>query len=292
MTLWAKVFCVIVLILSILFAGFTLALFAKKEDWRGRYNAEHKVWADEKARLTGERNNLTEEVRKVNISLTQNQGELTRVQTQLIKKTAEATQLIGQIAAKDTQISTLTANLTGLTKTAAKWEKRIADQDVELKKRDAEIARVRGDLSTAHANIQNQAKEMAELKVERDQLKVDLANAREILEARDRTIAYLVTHNFITQEQLDVAKGIITVPRIRGKVLVVDHKGKMVMLNVGVRDGVKKGMKFTVFRGPNYVADIAVFDLQKDDLSAARIVLPVKGRLIEIGDDVATRIGY
>lgn len=77
------------------------------------------------------------------------------------------------------------------------------------------------------------------------------------------------------------------VPTIRGKVLVVNPQTKYVVLNVGEKDGVKKGYTFRAYRDTDFVGLLQV-NLVKQDLCVAEVshqARPVKG-----GDHVTTRL--
>ena len=77
------------------------------------------------------------------------------------------------------------------------------------------------------------------------------------------------------------------VPTIRGKVLVVNAETKYVVLNVGEKDGVRKGYTFRAYRDTDFVGLLQV-NLVKQDLCIAEVshqARPVKG-----GDHVTTRL--
>ena len=78
-------------------------------------------------------------------------------------------------------------------------------------------------------------------------------------------------------------------PAMHAKVLAVDNEANIVMLSVGLEDGVKKGHVFTVFRGRKYVGQALVENIFPD-MCSARILASSRAGDVREGDDADTRV--
>ena len=70
---------------------------------------------------------------------------------------------------------------------------------------------------------------------------------------------------------------------IEGKVLAVDNQNDLVVVNLGNRDGVKTGDRFSVYRGSEYIGNIELIKIQ-NQLSAASVSLDEKGIKVAVND--------
>ena len=78
-------------------------------------------------------------------------------------------------------------------------------------------------------------------------------------------------------------------PPIPSRVLSVRNDVNLVMLSVGKSDGVKKGFRFIIFRGDQYIGKVEVESLF-DNMCSARILPDWTKKEIKEGDTANTRV--
>ena len=107
----------------------------------------------------------------------------------------------------------------------------------------------------------------------------------EVLEACKRSIEHLRANG------IDVARlSAVKVPApLDGKIVAVNAGVGLVMVNLGEKHGVEKGMNFTVFRGDAYVGQVIVEEVFPD-MASARIDRRFAKKDDAEGDDVTTRL--
>ncbi len=287
MTFWAKLLSLIVLVLAIFFAAVSTVLFAKKQDWRGKYEDLSKQYrildkdfADTKADLEMKLTNLRADRDRL-------QAEATQLTLRVQNLTAQVGQLRADLDEKKVLVIDLTTNLAGMEKLAEKWEEKNEELRGERDGLATELLTTRTDLKNQRIANSEQATKIADLEDERDGLKKDRAVLTSTLELKNQILDTLYERFVIVRPYIEKPS---IVPDIRGKVLLVDKEAGYVFIDVGSKQGVERNLAFTVFRGDMFVAKIRIIDLQDGDISAGEII--VQKEEIELGDDVATRIGY
>ena len=88
--------------------------------------------------------------------------------------------------------------------------------------------------------------------------------------------------------QIGILTERINVPALAAKVSGVNAEHNIVILSIGMDDGVKPGYEFTVYRGDKYVGKVIVDDVQKDHCSGYSKKELQSGD-IAVGDDARTR---
>ncbi|MBF0245851.1 MAG: hypothetical protein HQL31_11390, partial [Planctomycetes bacterium] len=85
-------------------------------------------------------------------------------------------------------------------------------------------------------------------------------------------------------------KGEPDVP-IHGKVMSVRPDVNVVLLSVGMKDSVKEGFRFTIYRGGEYIGKVQVESVYPQMASAKILVdMNAKGKSIREGDNASTRV--
>lgn len=288
MSTLAKVFVIIILVLTIVFITMAGTLFHHQKDWRGAFNKlerAQRLRAEGYDRmiegLNGEITSLQEytkskeeevrlkdshlsDLREDVVSLTQSIA-LKRQEFQLLL--AEHKKLVDQIDSKDNRIKDLSSENETVTQ-----ERAVALNDKEIAETQvARLTRIKNDLE---GDLRDLRKEYFSAQKERE----DLVGVLDQLEERGIAWRTLVLPGE-------------PVPTIDGKVAAVDDDYGLIILSVGEEDGVKEGFEFTVFRGDTYVASVAVQKLL-NDMCGARVLHKEKNETIQVGDSVSTRPGF
>lgn len=284
MTFWAKLFTIVVFVLSIAFAAMSGVLFAKREDYRAQLEVAKVQHADEAKQLQAK-------ILKAEGERDAKATELQNAKTELNARQVRIDNLSGEVAQSRGQIQELKTDLQAVRNNAAKFAQAsdtlAKENSALLRENEAAVRENRKlytDLRAERTRTSELAKANAALKSERDDLKVKTAEAEKKLRRNDETFAALAEANI---EANKIINANMLLPDVKAKIASVDLENGLVILNAGSNQGVKKNFEFTVFRDDNFVATVNVFHLQ-DDYSAARIV--TKKLDIQLGDNAWTRL--
>ena len=284
MTFWAKLFTIVVFVLSIAFAAMSGVLFAKREDYRAQLEVAKVQHADEAKQLQAK-------ILKAEGERDAKATELQNAKTELNARQVRIDNLSGEVAQSRGQIQELKTDLQAVRNNAAKFAQAsdtlAKENSALLRENEAAVRENRKlytDLRAERTRTSELAKANAALKSERDDLKVKTAEAEKKLRRNDETFAALSEANI---EANKIINANMLLPEVKAKIASVDLKNGLVILNAGSNQGVKKNFEFTVFCDDNFVATVNVFHLQ-DDYSAARIV--TKKLDIHLGDNAWTRL--
>jgi len=220
---------------------------------------------------------------------------------QLLKANSDAKRMAGEYQVKVSSLETEKDRL----------KKLLEQKDTDLAERDRQVEAIKEDLMALQ-------KEFAELVAEKtrwqqtrdDAIKeadrmrrenADLLARLRISEANRQDLKedLLTTREKVVELEKQLAAfeeavgGVIPkspvapLPKIEGRVTLVDNKEKTIQINVGLDDGVAKGMEFTVFRKDQYLAMLTVTKVTPN--SAAGTLSTIKGK-VRRDDSVKNRL--
>ncbi len=283
----SKVFIVINLVLATFFAAFTLTLYAKRVDFKDKWEREKEAHRSEVrdkdaeiGDLEGKVTNLTENLRvehERNLSLIEQhdnlQDEHKQAKVELFEEQEGRRALTERAVAKDEELKRRHGQIDTM-------------HTIILKQQQA--------LEVAKANLRNAQNQRVEMENEYN-------NARQGLVASQKEKARLerdLHHNsWIIQKLMEAGVPVNDIVRtetqpatpIEGKVLAVRDEVNLVMISVGLDDGVKKGHRFTIFRGEEYIGKVEVEKVFAD-MASARILVDWTRQPIKENDNAATRV--
>jgi len=284
MTFWAKLLTVIVLVLSIVFAAASGAIFAKRQHYRKMLeNSERKreVKVDE---LEKKLQTAEQEIQAKSVEIGTKTTEIAALtqQNETLRRERDNFQneLTIQRAHWDGFQAKMEKNSTALEIVSTQFNE-LADKYKNL---DQENRKYMADLTEARTKISKLLQTEADLEKLRDTLQVELAAANVQLRHDDEIFTKLKKDNI---DARTIIEALQPVQRIAGRVTYVDAATKMVVLNVGRADGVKKTFNFTVIRGGKYIGKISVFELGEGKCAGyvEHSEVPV-----QIGDSALTRL--
>ena len=218
-------------------------------------------------------------------------------QVTLLKKEKETLEKEVEDLTKDkTALETQTTDLT-------KQAKAVAEQLAQEKRaREAlttELAQVRKDSSQLKTQLDQErddkdaiTEDLAKAKQSYQALSNELTTLRQAKEALEKRVKEMLAQRAKEAEQIVVtgAPSTLAAPAgsksWEGKILVVNREFNFVVINLGSKDGVKKGTRFTVVRGNKPVMPLEV-DKVYDNMSSANMLEePKKGSEVKEGDAV------
>lgn len=280
MSALAKVFVVLVFVLSVIFFGASATLFKVRIDWKAAY-IDLENQSKERFKELEEQISSLRKLHDSNVQ-TITQLKLTQDQLSQLLKTCQSDLAVEkknvqiakeQVAAANTLSQQLALN---------------------LKTVEEDRSKLRESLAQAEQARDTASQEAAKAKEERDAMRVDLDAVQIALhEAR----AALKD----TSERLDTANLVISMyektvgplgealPPIDAIVKAVDPELRLVVLSVGQEDNVREGYRFTVYRGDRLVGTVKV-DRVFSNLCGATVEWTQKGEEVKIGDRATTRI--
>lgn len=244
----------------------------------------------------------------------------TEQQLETAKKEKEALEKeVDDLTKAKTELETQTGNLT-------KQAKAVAEQLAQEKRaREAlttELARVRKDSDQVKADLEQErldkdavTEDLARAKQSYQALSNELTTLRQAKEALEKRVKEMLTQRAKEAEQIVVtnpaasaatgpapasapkssttaSKPAVSVPAsapkggLQGKVLVVNREYNFAVVNLGSKDGMKKGSRLSIWRGDKQVMTAEV-DKVYDNMSAANFLEEVKkGSEVKEGDAV------
>ncbi len=288
MSLLAKIFVVVVTVLSLVFLGVQGTLFYHQTDWREAYTrlqSRMQLMAQEKQaeadalkariadlektreRLEGERSAVQAVAKAADEALQNKAAELNRLQSQYAQLETAHKQIAGTIEEKDRTLRDLTTRIRDLEESL-----KTAQSDKELA--EAQVARLTSIKTTLE-------KDLAEVRKDYTTTKQKLLDSELVLEEL-RRIGLPIETLVINHKP---------VPPINGKVAGVrtDVQPALVLLTVGQDEGVERGFTFTVYRGNEFIGKVLVEKVMADS-AGCRVLFTAAGKQIKPGDDVATRL--
>lgn len=284
MAFWAKLLTVVVCILSLIFASMSAVVFGKREDFRALLKAKSDQYDRDKDAWTRTKDDLTGKINQAVNDMGEMRSNLAAAQDRLDTAIHEGERKDAECRAKDIENQkdkNLNLELAAALNSLGEQVKSLLASADSLK---AENNTLTAKLSAEQSRSNQLEKEKTDLTASLKTATVALGKAEETIKLNDEVFAELSRRNIAWRELITQWA---TLPDIKAKVLKVDTEGNFVLLNVGLKQGVKKNYDFSIFRDGVFVAKVNVFDVQ-DDLCAARIVVPKLA--IQRGDNAWTHL--
>lgn len=285
MTLLGKIFTVLIFIMSILFMGFSVMVYATHKNWkmiatnprdkvspstplglkyqiedyRARINQATKELEDMKGELAKER-----AARRQALAVLQTQ--LAQRSQQIVQKEKELGDLQATTQAAVQELKSTQDTMARLTDEVNALRTRVREAEVD---RDTQFASVVALTDNLH-QLEGVRSRLTE---KRDQLVVDVARYKKQLDARGIHV----------EDPVDPI-----VPKVKGEVTAVGSK-ELVEISLGSDDGLRAGHELDVFRNATYLGKIKVMKTTPDRSVAAIIKESQRGPIVK-GDKVGSNI--
>lgn len=287
MSIVARVFVVLNLILSVAFLIFALQIWTAKTKWQKMYEEERKVNIAAKA-----------DIQKRIVDLSQ---DTVRKEEWIKQHKQRIRELYGKVQEANDTILSLQSRVGEAEAKVSMWQALNEELVRENSRRADELAKVKGVLLKQQQMVQvardNEVKarnEKAEMENDLNSTKQTLASVlrdkraiEDDLAIQTRRIETLLAKNVPVWEYLQEDPE-ATQPYIPDAlVLSVKPELNLVMISVGSAQGVKPGYRFTISRGDQYIAK-AQIERVYPDMSSARLLLK-KGE-VQVHDEVKSRV--
>jgi len=277
-----RIFVIINLALSAAFLGFASNNLATAQKYRGQFDAVSAELASTTTSMQAEIDSITadrDSANQMRASIRNQKETLDAKNTALEQELASATDELNELKSDMGNISSsigdLSSSLDDMKSQVAQANE--ARAEAINARRDAENAR---DAAVA-------AKESADdrsngLSADLAQAERDLTSTQRMLGDTETTLAMVVAAT-----GFDVTRG-VGAPQIDGAVLQYRADQKLVHINRGTNDKVKRGYVFSIFSGGVYKGEARVEVVNPDTCTA--VVVASTGSAIAQGDLVSTQI--
>lgn len=282
----SKVFVVLLLFFSIAFTAMTVSALSQVTDWRDtamKYDQHARV-AD--ANLRNLIAASAAELATARDNVNAHRAQIGELEGQLTKKSGEVSEANARLAKLEADASHAEAMNRGLLNQLQSSETARAEyrkQRDELEKRNLDLERRNIDLSDRVNELTAQISVLLEEKRQYEQQMNILAAENEKLSRATRRPALGNTFEAPSGAGLAGVEALtpISVVPVRGQIIEVEEN--LVTVSVGAADGVKKGMRFVVHRGDEYVGDVEI-TLLEPNRAAGTVVRSVAS--LAVGDRV------
>ena len=265
------IFVFAVLIMSVVFMSFAVAIFSSHTNWKAKSEELQKEFD----RVEAERKQKEAAITKLNediaASIAARDKVVAALQAALVEKNGELAKLQEK---RDEKLNELDAKVTDLAK--AKLERDAAAQ--QIVKLRSEIKELQQDLqdkvnrgAELAAKLHQSESELSMVSERRDQLERQVVNARQVLE----------------ENGLSLLSPRTNIPEVDGVVTAVSDN--LVEVSIGSDDGLQKGHELEVFRADQYLGRLKVVSVTPDR-AVVRILKDYARGIVQRGDRVATRL--
>ena len=294
MSLALRIFIVLVLVLTLAFMFVQMTLFATRENWKRRWDADTKA-------LAGELKQATQLVTSESARAVRSENQVAMLQKEVLDAQASNKQLENQITERSTRIQNLERDIA-----RAQQDFNALKEDYQAQSKSLDMVRTRnGELtniaSVARGVAFNLNVKLAEVEDDLNNLQTEFTRRSEDLTKKDEELKQ--ANAFVGQVRekfpnvytaLKDEKG--NTEMLRAVVAQVrtgaDGKPDFVMLSIGKQEGVVEGQEFIVYRDNKYICKVRVEKVM-NDMAPARVIpnsINTNGLTVQQGDLAANRL--
>ncbi len=285
MSIIAKIFIVINLVLSVVFVGVSGTLLAQKADYKTKYEEVEKVKRQLNNFYNAQVKDLTEQLGEVvtaGTALKSNRDQFKEQYDRQLSRVNDMTKELNHTKGLFENLSEAQDDLNSRVNDAFERNK---DLNTRLTSALGDVNRYKSEADRS----KNKQKEV-EINLAEKEDKIHSLNAQ--LATQDRDLGgYKRTIELLQEAGVDVARiaGGGLPPAVDTTVTAVNEEVGLVMLGIGREAGLRKGHDLTVFRGDQFVGRVVVEQVY-NDMASARIDRKYLVDKIQVGDNVTTRI--
>jgi hypothetical protein len=266
-----KIFVFAVLIMSVVFMSFAVAIFSSHTNWQQRAtDLDEELAVAQKERAAKEAR-LTELEEQNTASLRDKDEVINKLEAALAEKDSELQDLRKK---RDADLEKLSGDIEALA--AAKLERDKAEKLVND---------LRQEIDGLQENLQSSVNRGAELAAKLHQAESELSMATE----RKKQLEIQVSNarEVLQQNGLSLERPKHIVPIVDGVITAVADD--LVEVSIGSDDGLQPGHELEVFRADQYVGRLRVVSV-KPDRAVVRILKDYARGIVQRGDRVATKL--
>jgi hypothetical protein len=267
-----KIFVVLILVMSVVFMSFAIAVYGTHQNWK------------EKAAAEGQR------VQNLQATLDQREAEKKKLEAELNNELNARTQALAKLEAERLELATQREELVKQRDALlVKDKEAVAALDTaqqNLARLTTEVEGLRTEIRSAQGDRDKHFERAVALT---DQIHQAQGEVKRLEERRIQLASQLASANLVLSRN-GLHKDMPVdgqPPRLRGKVLAI-NRDNMVEVSLGSDDGLQAGHTLEVFRGSKYLGRVEVLHATADR-AVGKIIPGFKKGIIQKDDDVATR---
>ena len=266
-----KIFVFAVMVMSVVFMSFAIAIFSSHTNWQ----KESERLQTELEQVTAEReakeSELTTLIDQNAASKKDQEQVVKKLETALQQKDAELASLKKK---REVELSNLDKDIAELSE--AKDERDAADELVgklreEINGLQSKLKKSVNDGASLAAELHQSESELAMATERKKQLEQQVTNAREVLQ----------------QNGLSLTRPETVIPVVGGVITAVAND--LAEVSIGSDDGLQAGHELEVFRADEYLGRLRVVSV-KPDRAVVRVLKDFARGIVQQGDRVATRL--
>ncbi|MGI9447862.1 MAG: hypothetical protein ACR2NI_09450 [Pirellulales bacterium] len=266
-----KIFVFAVMVMSVVFMSFAIAIFSSHTNWQKeseRLQTELEQAVAERAAKESELSTLIDQ----NAASEKDQEQVVKkLETALQQKNTELADLKKK---REAELSNLDKDIAELSE--AKDERDAADELVgklreEIHGLQDKLKKSVNDGASLASELHQSESELAMTTERKKQLEEQVANAREVLQ----------------QNGLSLKRPEIVIPVVGGVVTAIAND--LAEVSIGSDDGLQAGHELEVFRADEYLGRLRVVSV-KPDRAVVRVLKDFARGIVQRGDRVATRL--
>ncbi len=284
MGITTKIFIVLNLIVAVFVGAAAFVVYGKQL-----------YWVDQTSKAVDSGNAMYVTMKNDNMRL---EAELAQLKTKSLEDKAQITALVSEkeklvkentlqtqtIEEKSSNINNLNDTLKQLNIMIERKEERNKEIQAKL---DTEILKNSAAVKEAEYHQAQSIEVAAELREsENEMLQLAKSNADLV---RRVTLVSTQLEKYVERYGADPVAGNQSEVAINGRVMQIEPTLDLVILSVGEKDKVTKGMEFVISRGDNYIAKVRVANVY-DNMCSARIIsgMTKQGEAIQVSDAAST----
>jgi len=266
-----KIFVFAVLIMSIVFMSFSIAIFSS-----------HTNWKEEAERLKQSLADATEQ-------RAQREAEITKLESDLNGSKAAREQVVAALQAaleeKNSELADLRTKRDATLTTLEQEVRTLAKAKDERDEAEKRVIALREEITGLQEKLQGMVNRGAELAAKLHQTESELAMAS----GRKKQLEEQVTQarQMLAQNGLSLMRPRSIIPKVTGRVTAVSDT--LVEVSIGSDDGLRPGHELEVSRDDQYIGRLRVVSVEPDR-AVVRILKDYARGIVQRNDRVATRI--
>ena len=294
MSLALRIFIVLVLVMTLAFMFVQMTLFATRENWKRRWDADTKS-------LSGELKTATQALASESAGRVRAENQVAALQTDRVNDQAKIKELEGQITERAAKIQNLERDLA-----RGQTDYNSLKEDYQTQSKSLDMVRQRnGELtniaSVARAVAFNLNVKLAEVEDDLNNLQTEhtrtLENLQKSMDDKKQADAMIsqVREKFPkVYEAVSSEKG--STEALHAVVAAVRSNAQgqqeFVMLTIGKEEGIQEGQEFIIYRANKYICKVRIEKVM-NDMAASRVIPSswnTNGLTLQQGDQAANRL--
>ena len=266
-----KIFVFAVMVMSVVFMSFAIAIFSSHTNWQ----KESERLQTELEQVTAEREAKESEL----TTLIDQNAASKKDQEQVVKKLKTALQQ------KDAELASLKkkpeVELSNLDKDIAELSEAKDERDAA----DELVGKLREEINGLQSKLKKSVNDGASLAAELHQSESELAMATERKKQLEQQVAN--ARVVLQQNGLSLTRPETVIPVVGGVITAVAND--LAEVSIGSDDGLQAGHELEVFRADEYLGRLRVVSV-KPDRAVVRVLKDFARGIVQQGDRVATRL--